>query len=630
MATKTFEELKQLAIQIRDEKTNKQNTATRVGTAMLEHINKLEQDYYDKNQTDEELKERDDKLTELEMLIGIRPNSYVLQDSYTESNGFIDKQGTLYSGNEKYKYTSPISLKSGQMILIYSLLNTSIAVISEYIDGVYKPLIVNGFNTAAIRINYVIAHRNMNIVCSYPTNNDTKIYISSDISATIKHISDLSSKVYTLDDKCNTNILELCKNIDKSTLQYNNGFIGNDGNKYSSDNRFFYTNPIAVQAGENFIFFGRLNFSICTFTLYSDDEYNNVIDNYKTEYNGEKLISYKVVKDGYLVISGESEFRTNNEYYLLLDKTNIGHKSFTNDEIDIIKSEIENSTIGNLMPCFGDSLIAGGAGGLPSFTIKLQELLGTKYKVINCGVGGETIQVIAARQGCAPMMNKNEFILPADTSDVILGTTREPFINAFNEPVIPLFQGEGQSFNPIYVDGIECNLRLSTDATGYDRNYIIKRTEEGESERTISPNTLFATKGSMSYRNPAAAIYWFGTNGTWDTVDILIKWYDRFIEFSGTSNYIIIGLHYSNFSDKFEEMEEKFTKKYGLHYINWRKYGIEHGLQDAGIEPTEQDNENISQGLFPSSLLVDTVHLTEKGNELLINQIIQRMKYLGL
>ena len=66
MATKTFEELKQLAIQIRDEKTNKQNTATRVGTAMLEHINKLEQDYYDKTQTDEELKKRDDKLTELE------------------------------------------------------------------------------------------------------------------------------------------------------------------------------------------------------------------------------------------------------------------------------------------------------------------------------------------------------------------------------------------------------------------------------------------------------------------------------------------------------------------------------------------------------------------------------------
>lgn len=65
MATKTFEELKQLAIQIRDEKTNKQNTATRIGTQMLEHLDKLEQDYYDKTATDEELKERDEKLTEL-------------------------------------------------------------------------------------------------------------------------------------------------------------------------------------------------------------------------------------------------------------------------------------------------------------------------------------------------------------------------------------------------------------------------------------------------------------------------------------------------------------------------------------------------------------------------------------
>lgn len=66
MATKTFEELKQLAIQIRDEKTNKQNTATRIGTQMLEHLDKLEQDYYDKTATDEELQARDEKLTELD------------------------------------------------------------------------------------------------------------------------------------------------------------------------------------------------------------------------------------------------------------------------------------------------------------------------------------------------------------------------------------------------------------------------------------------------------------------------------------------------------------------------------------------------------------------------------------
>ena len=66
MATKTFEELKQMAIQIRDEKTNKQNTATRIGTQMLEHLNKLEQEYYNKENIDEQNKQTDAKFSELE------------------------------------------------------------------------------------------------------------------------------------------------------------------------------------------------------------------------------------------------------------------------------------------------------------------------------------------------------------------------------------------------------------------------------------------------------------------------------------------------------------------------------------------------------------------------------------
>ena len=62
MATKTFEELKQMAIQIRDEKTNKQNTATRIGTQMLEHLNKLEQDFLDKDTTEGKFSELDSLL----------------------------------------------------------------------------------------------------------------------------------------------------------------------------------------------------------------------------------------------------------------------------------------------------------------------------------------------------------------------------------------------------------------------------------------------------------------------------------------------------------------------------------------------------------------------------------------
>lgn len=66
MATKTFEELKQMAIQIRDEKANKHNTATRIGTQMLEHLNKLEQEYYNKENIDEQKEQTDVKFSELE------------------------------------------------------------------------------------------------------------------------------------------------------------------------------------------------------------------------------------------------------------------------------------------------------------------------------------------------------------------------------------------------------------------------------------------------------------------------------------------------------------------------------------------------------------------------------------
>lgn len=113
MATKTFEELKQLAIQIRDEKTNKQNTATRIGTQMLEHLNKLEQDYYDKTATDEELKQRDEKLTELSSKAE-RTNWSIGDITYEDKDGYLTSAG-VYQGIDSYhsKTTSRIKVATG-------------------------------------------------------------------------------------------------------------------------------------------------------------------------------------------------------------------------------------------------------------------------------------------------------------------------------------------------------------------------------------------------------------------------------------------------------------------------------------------------------------------------------------
>lgn len=124
MATKTFEELKQLAIQIRDEKTNKQNTATRIGTQMLEHLDKLEQDYYDKTATDE-------KLIELELQSdSIIINIIGFGNSAGESG--VTKSGDIYYNTYLKEFRKCIDFELSKYEAIKLSPNTIM-----YYQGVY-------------------------------------------------------------------------------------------------------------------------------------------------------------------------------------------------------------------------------------------------------------------------------------------------------------------------------------------------------------------------------------------------------------------------------------------------------------------------------------------------------------
>lgn len=137
MATKTFEELKQLAIQIRDEKTNKQNTATRIGTQMLEHLDKLEQDYYDKTATDEELKERDEKLTELEK-----------ESVYIKSN---IKNTIVQTGIKLYKSNHLVGWSHGRYVNGSVVSNLNYAKSSSLTtDGIYEINVPESYKEVAI------------------------------------------------------------------------------------------------------------------------------------------------------------------------------------------------------------------------------------------------------------------------------------------------------------------------------------------------------------------------------------------------------------------------------------------------------------------------------------------------
>ena len=120
MATKTFEELKQMAIQIRDEKTNKQNTATRIGTQMLEHLNKLEQDFLDKDTTEGKFSELEIRKTKFNI-------DTTLSDQYRKS------LGSAKQGQKIYCNINNLKIQGTGYLQIYNL--TAQKIILSIIKG---------------------------------------------------------------------------------------------------------------------------------------------------------------------------------------------------------------------------------------------------------------------------------------------------------------------------------------------------------------------------------------------------------------------------------------------------------------------------------------------------------------
>ena len=411
MATKTFEELKQLAIQIRDEKTNKQNTATRVGTAMLEHINKLEQDYYDKTKTDEELKERDDKLTELELknrnicfysyrsvspyifkspfksirFVGVDTSKkyYLRQFQYKYSINGVFIQIYSEDGTKTYNFTKGIS----ESTRVGSIVSGNATVFFElYEDVADGYTLFNGDNSPYTNIfSTDVFFSNEDII-----NINTGIEkINSSIKNIEKDVSKNKSDIQELTDVINgaKTSVEYTISQEDSINQFINSY--GDLNGTVGMTTFYTTNPINIEnATEIKLSNVKLGTNWLALAFYE-------------EYEGDRTVfvsGYKIVSEA----KTEEEVivpKPGNAKYMRLCQTSdmfdsfkctvtINHDNGIVQEIQNIKSEItklnEKPLAGKEVLMFGDSFIDYGI-----YPTAVENLLGCT--VINRGVGGSTI-----------------------------------------------------------------------------------------------------------------------------------------------------------------------------------------------------------------------------------------------
>lgn len=284
--------------------------------------------------------------------------------------------------------------------------------------------------------------------------------------------------------------------------------------------------------------------------------------------------------------------------------------------------------------CFGDSLTAGAGGQGTTYESVMQAELGDSYKVINCGVGGESVYPITARQGGIVSFLANEVSIPKDKTEVEIGTKSDSGVHCLKldgteVPLPLLLQGQGNSVNPCYIDDIPCTLRWSGSSyADTDGKYFIKSNIElSKAHKVVAKSPIYFYGNTL--RNSHALVIWMGQNGGFNTVDELKELYKKVISHSSCSNYVIIGLHGYNKTTE-EDLEKQFKQEFGNHFIDWRNYLLTRALDDANITPTEQDLADIDKGLCPTSLRYDSVHLNATGYTLLAKQILNRFKYLGI
>lgn len=123
-----------------------------------------------------------------------------------------------------------------------------------------------------------------------------------------------------------------------------------------------------------------------------------------------------------------------------------------------------------------------------------------------------------------------------------------------------------------------------------------------------------------------------GTNGgylgrseTFDenkAIENAINMTDLAIKKQNTDKYIVCSPYAGTALKEFgvegmKKLEKEFQNHYGKRYLNWREYLVNSGLNDAGIDATEQDKKDIEEGKCPTSLLSDGLHPNDIGHKII-------------
>lgn len=244
----------------------------------------------------------------------------------------------------------------------------------------------------------------------------------------------------------------------------------------------------------------------------------------------------------------------------------------------------------------------------------------TGMDVYNLGVCGETSYEIALRQGGIKMyVEKQVTVKPGKRIQIsIVDESGNPVIlENFNG-----YQSDNQEpENVVYINDTPFKLE-------YDNGDLYISIYDNAVNKSIKlrKGSQVITKAAHDISGDVLVIQ-MGSNGGWDDYDELIEQYKAMIANSGTECYIIIGdtdnpdesVDSANYTDSQyigtddTMWEAALREAFGEHFINMRTYLLENALSITGLEPTQADEDDLSQGRVPETIKYDYTHLNSYG-----------------
>jgi len=249
----------------------------------------------------------------------------------------------------------------------------------------------------------------------------------------------------------------------------------------------------------------------------------------------------------------------------------------------------------------------------------LEQSLGIRL-INNYGIGGQTMEQIACRQGSKPLY----ITLSGNT---LSGSTPAIVTNISTQLLSTQADTTSRKLSGV-VNGIRCML-VRTVVSSVE-TYTIRagnNVSTGVPENSIFyPDTIENSKNDIQ-------IYWWGKNNATSDLNGLVDLYNNAISIVSepkrvvilgvlpSSDQIIGNVNYNNIINANNLLKNTFPNN----YVDMNPPTIEE-MDFIKYVPTSQDNVDIANGVFPTGMHYDNVHLNGFGYNIIANRVAKMIK----